>query len=152
MSFVRFQTNLFGTYNVIRQTAKLISKGEPDKNGQRGVIINTAGIEGTRGDKAQVATGAASRGIVSMTRPFAEDFRKNGIRVATITTGLFKTPLIDFLPIHVQTDFAEKFMLAPHCIGEPDQYAQMVWSIVMSPHINGTTIDMSCGFQISSNI
>lgn len=137
---------------MIRQTAKLITKGEPDKNGHRGVIITTAGIEGTRGGRAQWATGAASRGIVSMTRPFAEEFRKNGIRIATITTGLFQTQLIDSLPIYVQTDIAETCMLAPHCIGVPDQYAQMVWSLVMSPHINGTTIDMSCGFQISSII
>lgn len=137
---------------MIRQTGKLISKSEPDMNGYRGVIINTAGIDGTKGCRSQVANGAASRGIMSMTRPFAEYFRKNGIRVVTITTGLFRTPIINFLPVDVQTNIAEYFMLAPHSIGDPDQYAHMVQSIVLSPHINGTCLDMSCGFQWNTNL
>lgn len=137
---------------MIRQTAKLISKNEPDKNGHRGVIINTAGTEGIKAGRAQTPNGAASRGIMSMTRPLAEEFRKNGIRVVTITAGLFKTPIINFMPVAIQSVLAEKFMLAPHYIGDPDQYAHMVQSIVMSPHINGTSIDMSCGFKLCTNI
>lgn len=150
MDFVRFQTNLFGTYNVISQTAKLISKSEPDKDGYRGVIISTAGIDGTKGCLAQTASGAASRGVMSMTRSFAKDFRKNGIRNVTITVGLFRTPMTNYLPVETQTNLAEKFMLAPHEFGDPDQYAHMAENVFMSPSINATCIDMSCGFEWST--
>ena len=36
--------NLVGTFNVMRLGSELIDKNEPDENGEKGVIINTASI------------------------------------------------------------------------------------------------------------
>lgn len=142
------QTNVFGTYNVIRAAIKLIEKNEPDENGLRGVIINTAGIEGKKGHSGQVATAAASSGIIHITRPLAVQLREQGIRVVTISPGLFKTPLTDFLTPEVQETIERECFFGVNRFGDPDEFAHMVQTIILAPHINGTNIGMTCGLNV----
>lgn len=129
-----------------------MAKSEPDKNGFRGIFINTAGSEGIRGAHCQLATAAASNGIMKMTKPLAKSLHEKSIRVVTISPGFFKTPLIEFLPMHVQKDITQNSMLSPHFPGDPDQFAYMAQTIILNPHINATTIDMSCGLDMSTNV
>lgn len=49
---------------MIRLAAGLIGKNEPDANYLRGVVINTAGIEGIKGTVGQTALSAASGAII----------------------------------------------------------------------------------------
>lgn len=139
-------------YNVIQQSAPLIERNEPDKNGMKGIFINTAGVEGMRGIQCQLSIAAASNGIIKMTKPLATEFQEKGIRVVTISPGLFKTPFLDTIPVDLQTILAEHCMLAPNYTADPDQFAYMAQVIVLNPHINATTIDMSCGFNAGTNI
>lgn len=64
--FVIFQNNVTGTFNVTRLAAGLIGRNDLDANNMRGVVINTAGIEGIRGTIGQVALSAASGAIIGM--------------------------------------------------------------------------------------
>lgn len=41
-----------------------MARNEPDENGMRGVIVNTAGVEGVRSIKGQSSTAAASGAII----------------------------------------------------------------------------------------
>lgn len=50
--------------NVIRSTVGLIVQNEPDANKWRGIIVNTAGVEGVRGTSAQACIAAASGAIL----------------------------------------------------------------------------------------
>lgn len=43
-----------------------MAQNAPDTNKWRGAIINTAGVEGTRGIQGQVAIAAASAAIIGM--------------------------------------------------------------------------------------
>ena len=43
--------NLIGTFSVLSQAAEKMADNEPDENGERGVIINTASIAAYRGTK-----------------------------------------------------------------------------------------------------
>lgn len=43
---------------------ELLAQNEPDKNNWRGVIVNTAGVEGISGVKGQVNTAATSGAII----------------------------------------------------------------------------------------
>lgn len=47
-----------------RLAARLIAKNDPDANQWRGVIVNTAGVEGLRGTQGQVSTAAASAAVI----------------------------------------------------------------------------------------
>lgn len=146
--FFQFQTNVIGTYNVIRETTKLIGKNQPDKDGFRGVIVNTAGTEAIRGQSGQAALSAASNAIICMTRSLAAERKVQGIRVVTISPSLIRTPLIDHFPPDIEQALEATCFTAPNRMGEPDEFAHMVQTIVMSPHINGSNINITGGMHV----
>lgn len=79
--------NLVGSFNCIRVLAEEMATNEPDVDGTRGVIINTASVAAFDGQRGQAAYSASKGGIVGMTLPVARDLAKHGIRVNTIAPG-----------------------------------------------------------------
>jgi NAD(P)-dependent dehydrogenase (short-subunit alcohol dehydrogenase family) len=73
--------NAFGTFNVTRLAAAAMAANEPDEDGQRGVVVNTASV-GYEGQTGQVAYAAAKAAILGMTLPIARDLAPIGVRVA----------------------------------------------------------------------
>ncbi len=65
--------NLIATFNIARLAADRMSQNEPDKDGERGVIINTASIAAFEGQIGQVAYTAAKAGIAGMSLTMARD-------------------------------------------------------------------------------
>lgn len=132
-----------------RLTVALINKNEPDEDGLRGVIINTGGMEGFHGTMGQTSIAAASGAIHSMTRPLAADFSDQGIRVVSIAPGFIKTPLVDYIPTDAIDEIANECIMAPKRLGDPDEFAHLVETIIKNPYINGTTIQLSGGLKLS---
>ena len=83
-----FQVNTVGTFNVIRLSAGLMHDNEPNSDGGRGVIINTASVAAFDGQIGQAAYSASKGAIVGMTLPIARDLSYIGVRVNTIAPGL----------------------------------------------------------------
>lgn len=131
--------NTIGTFNVLRLSVGLIGQNEPDKNGERGVVINTASVAAFEGQMGQAAYSASKGAIVGMTLPIARDLASQGIRVVTIAPGLFRTPLFSALPEKVVA-FLEKSVPFPPRLGDPAEYAQLVQSIIENPMLNGEVI------------
>ncbi|CAG5126733.1 unnamed protein product [Candidula unifasciata] len=131
--------NTAGTFNVIRLAAGLIGENEPNADGQRGVIVNTASVAAFDGQMGQAAYSASKGAIVGMTLPIARDLASQGIRVVTVAPGLFDTPLLASLP-----DKVKKFLCStipfPSRLGNPDEYAHLVQSIIENPLLNGEVI------------
>ncbi|KAG9335165.1 hypothetical protein JZ751_005638 [Albula glossodonta] len=100
--------NIAGTFNVIRLAAREMGTNEPDADGHRGCIINTASVAAFDGQVGQAAYSASKGGIVGMTLPVARDLAPLGIRVVTIAPGLFSTPLLAGLPEKVRTFLARQ--------------------------------------------
>jgi short subunit dehydrogenase/thiolase-like protein len=90
-------SNLVGTFNVIRLAAERIAAAEP-LGEERGVIVNTASVAAFDGQIGQAAYSASKGGVVGMTLPIARDLAQVRIRVVTIAPGLFDTPLLAGLP------------------------------------------------------
>src|SRR4051794_16337364 len=90
--------NLIGTFNGLRLASTAMPDNEPDADGERGVMINTASVAAFDGQVGQAAYSASKGGIVGMTLPIARDLAQYGIRVVTIAPGLFETPLLMGLP------------------------------------------------------
>merc|ERR1712088_19523 len=67
------------------------------------------------------------------------DLASQGIRVNCIAPGLFDTPLLQSLPEKVR-EFLAKTVPNPSRLGDPDEYAQLVESIVLNRMLNGETI------------
>lgn len=138
--FARVLTvNTVGTFNVIRLTCGLIGENEPNKDGQRGVIINTASVAAYDGQIGQAAYAASKAAVAGMTLPIARDLSSQGIRVVTIAPGLFNTPMLQSLPDKVK-EFLAKTIPFPQRLGDPSEYAQLVEAIVENPILNGETI------------
>lgn len=131
--------NVMGTFNSIRLTAEAMSKNAPDADGARGVIINTASIAAFDGQMGQAAYAASKGAVAAMTLPIARDLASTGIRVCTIAPGLFLTPMLAGLPEAVQTELAATVPF-PKRLGRPDEYAQLVQSIIENPMLNGDII------------
>lgn len=67
-----------------------MGKNDPDGNGQRGVIINTAATIAYEGDIGQAGYAASTAAIIGMTLPIARDLASQGIRVVTIAPGMWE--------------------------------------------------------------
>ena len=65
--------NLIGTFNVIRLAAAAMAENEPDDDGGRGVIVNTASVAAYDGQIGQIAYAASKGGVVGLTLPAARD-------------------------------------------------------------------------------
>ena len=70
-----------------RLAIPLILKNEPNADGQRGVVINTASVAAYEGQAGQVAYSASKGAIVGMTLPLARDLCVSGVRVNCIAPG-----------------------------------------------------------------
>ncbi|KNB22111.1 3-hydroxy-2-methylbutyryl-CoA dehydrogenase, partial [Salmonella enterica subsp. enterica serovar Typhimurium] len=88
------QINLIGTFNMIRLAAAAMSREEPNGEGERGVIVNTASVAAYDGQMGQAAYAASKGGVASLTLPVARDLSRSGIRVMTVAPGIFETPMM----------------------------------------------------------
>ncbi|XP_072176211.1 3-hydroxyacyl-CoA dehydrogenase type-2-like [Diadema setosum] len=131
--------NAAGTFNVIRLAAGAMGQNEPNEDGERGVIVNTASVAAYDGQMGQAAYSASKGAIVGMTLPIARDLSSQGIRVCTVAPGLFDTPLLASLPEKVRA-FLARTVPFPSRLGAPDEYAHMVLSIIQNPMMNGEVI------------
>jgi NAD(P)-dependent dehydrogenase (short-subunit alcohol dehydrogenase family) len=77
------EVNLIGTFNVIRLAAKRMVGNEPNADGERGAIVNTASVAAFEGQIGQAAYSASKGGVVGMTLPIARDLARHGIRVSS---------------------------------------------------------------------
>ncbi len=131
--------NLVGSFNVARLAAAQMALNEPDADGARGVIINTASIAAFDGQKGQAAYAASKGGVVGMTLPMARDLASSGIRVMTIAPGIFMTPMLAGLPEEVQAQLAADVPNPPR-LGDPKEYGRLAAFIVEMGYLNGEVI------------
>jgi NAD(P)-dependent dehydrogenase (short-subunit alcohol dehydrogenase family) len=131
--------NLIGTFNVIRLAAARLAKNEPNGNGERGVIINTASVAAFDGQIGQAAYSASKGGVVGMTLPVARDLARLGIRVMTIAPGIFETPMVAMMSEELRASLSNQIPF-PARLGRAEEYAQLAQSIIENPYLNGEVI------------
>ena len=131
--------NLIGTFNTNRLCAQHMSQNEPNDDGERGVMINTASIAAFEGQIGQAAYSASKGGVVGMMLPLAREFAQFGIRVNTIAPGVFLTPMVAGMPEEVQDSLGKQVPFPPR-LGRPEEYADAVEFIYGTTMVNGETI------------
>ena len=141
--------NLIGTFNAIRLAAAAMTTGEPDEEGERGVIINTASVAAFEGQIGQAAYAASKGGIVSMTLPIARELARHGVRVMTIAPGLFDTPMMAELPAAARESLGQSVPF-PARLGRPAEYAQLARQIIENPMLNGSVIRLDGAIRMSA--
>jgi NAD(P)-dependent dehydrogenase (short-subunit alcohol dehydrogenase family) len=141
--------NLVGTFNVIRIAATAMSQNEPNEDGERGAIVNTASVAAVEGQIGQAAYSASKAGVVGMTLTVARDLAAVGIRVNTIIPGLIDTP------IYGQGEAAEQFKeklgagtLFPKRLGKASEYASLALELLRNSYINGESVRIDSGMRM----
>ena len=142
------QVNLIGTFNSIRLAAAVMAKNEPNEDGERGVIVNTASVAAFEGQIGQAACSASKGGIVAMALPIARELARFGIRVMTIAPGTFDTPMLALLP-QVQRDALGAAIPFPSRLGRPSEFAALARHIVENPMLNGGTIRLDGALRMA---
>jgi NAD(P)-dependent dehydrogenase (short-subunit alcohol dehydrogenase family) len=140
--------NLVGTFNVLRVAADAMSRGAPNADGERGVIVNTASVAAFDGQIGQAAYSASKAAVVGMTLPIARELARFGIRVMTIAPGIFKTPMVASLTQEVQ-DSLGKMVPFPPRLGRPEEFAALVRAIIENPMLNGDTIRLDGAIRMA---
>jgi NAD(P)-dependent dehydrogenase (short-subunit alcohol dehydrogenase family) len=148
--FVRMlNVNLVGSFNMIRLAAAAMVDGEPNGEGERGVVINTASIAAFEGQVGQAAYAASKAGLVGMTLPIARELARYGIRVNTIAPGLFLTPMMTALPAEVQEALGRATPFPPR-LGRPAEFADLVCHIVGNVMLNGEVIRLDGAVRLAT--
>jgi NAD(P)-dependent dehydrogenase (short-subunit alcohol dehydrogenase family) len=142
------QINLIGTFNCIRLAAQAMTANEPDAEGERGVIINTASVAAFDGQIGQPAYAASKAAVAGMTLPIARELARHGIRCVTIAPGLFDTPMMAGLPEEARRSLGQQVPFPPR-LGRPDEYAALVAHIVANTMINGEVIRLDGAIRMA---
>jgi NAD(P)-dependent dehydrogenase (short-subunit alcohol dehydrogenase family) len=116
-----------------------MAKNEPNADGERGVIVNTASVAAFEGQIGQAAYSASKGGVVGMTLPIARDLAQYGIRVCTIAPGLFNTPMLAMMPEEGRKKLGAQVPFPPR-LGEPPEFGALARSIIENAMLNGETI------------
>jgi NAD(P)-dependent dehydrogenase (short-subunit alcohol dehydrogenase family) len=126
----------------------MLSENQPNDEGERGVLINTASVAAFDGQVGQIAYSATKGGVVGMTLPAARDLADKGIRVCTIAPGLFDTPLLGALPEDARTSLGKQVPF-PSRLGRPAEYAELAAHIVENAMLNGETIRLDGAIRMA---
>jgi NAD(P)-dependent dehydrogenase (short-subunit alcohol dehydrogenase family) len=133
------EVNLTGTFNVIRLAATMMARNEPDENGARGVIVNTASNAAYDGQIGQAAYSASKGGVVALTLPVARELGRHGIRVVTIAPGPADTPMLARLRDDIRQSLEAQIPFPPR-LGRPEEFAALVRHIIENDYLNGEVI------------
>lgn len=140
--------NLIGTFNMIRLAAAAIARLEPEADGERGVIVNTASVAAFDGQVGQAAYAASKGGVAAMTLPIARELARSGIRVVSIAPGIFETPMMAGMPQEVQDSLGRSVPFPPR-LGKPVEFAALVRHILENVMLNGEVIRLDGALRMA---
>lgn len=131
--------NLIGTFNCIRLVSEAMAGNEPNSDGERGAIVNTASIAAFDGQKGQVAYTSSKAAVAGMALPVARDLASLGIRVNTIAPGIFMTPMLMGLSEEARTALAADVTF-PKRLGQPEEYARLARFMIEMSYLNAECV------------
>ena len=143
------EINLIGTFNVCRLAATKMSHNEPDPDGLRGAIVNTASVAAEDGQIGQVAYSSSKGGVVGLTLPLARDLAAIGVRANCILPGLIDTP------IYGTGEASEEFkarlgagVLFPKRLGHASEFASLAVELLANSYMNAESVRIDAGIRM----
>ena len=132
--------NLKGVFLVGQAVAKVMKEKE-----KGGVIVNTSSVVGLYGNFGQSNYVASKAGVIGMTKTWARELGKAGIRVNAVAPGFMKTEILSSMPQKVIDFMVDKTLLKR--MGEPEDIANafLYLSSDMGKYVTGTTLSVDGG-------
>ena len=134
--------NLSGVFHCTQAAAQHMTEAG------KGVILNAASVVGLYGNFGQTNYVATKSGVIGMTKVWARELGKKGVRVNAIAPGFIATEMVNTIPEKVISDLESKTPLG--CLGQPEDIA-MAYAFLASDQakfITGTTLSVDGGLVI----
>lgn len=134
--------NLKGVFNMSQLAAKYM------KDQKSGVILNASSVVGIYGNFGQTNYAASKWGVIGMTKTWAKELGKDGIRVNAIAPGFILTPMTEKMPENVLDLMKEKTPL--RTLGLPEDIAN-AYAFLASDEarfITGTVLSVDGGIVL----
>jgi 3-oxoacyl-[acyl-carrier protein] reductase len=134
--------NLKGVYNCTRAVVDIMLAQ------QSGVILTTSSIVGLYGNFGQTNYAASKFAVIGMTKTWARELGRKGIRAVAVCPGFIATPILKQMPEKVLQDMAAKVPLGR--LGLPEEIAN-VFAFLASDeasYINGAVISVDGGMTL----
>jgi 3-oxoacyl-[acyl-carrier protein] reductase len=136
--------NLKGVFNCAQAVAPaMIRQGA-------GVILNISSVVGLYGNFGQTNYVATKSAVIGMTKVWARELGRKGIRVNAIAPGFVATEMVMKMPEKVLDDMKAKIPLGR--LGRPEDIANtLVWlASDEAAYVHGATISVDGGIVIGS--
>lgn len=134
--------NLKGVYNC----AQAVLDTMMEQGG--GVILNTSSVVGLYGNIGQTNYAAAKWGVIGMTKTWAKELGRKGIRVNAVAPGYTETPMLATVPDKILDSIREKTPLQR--LGKMEDMANAFLFLASdeASFITGTVLSVDGGFVI----
>lgn len=136
--------NLTGTFNVTRAVAPhMIARG-------KGAIVNAASIVGVLGNFGQSNYVATKSGVIGLTRVWARELGRKGVRVNCIAPGFIATEMTAAMPAEALDGMKQRTPLGR--LGQPEDVARAYAFLASddASFIHGQVIGVDGGLVIGT--
>jgi len=134
--------NLRGVFNCGRAAARLmVPRGS-------GCIINTSSVVALYGNFGQTNYVATKSGVIGMTKVWARELGRKGVRVNAVAPGFIATEMVMAMPEKVREMMAEKAPMQR--LGQPEEIADAYVFLASdaASFINGTVLSVDGGLTL----
>ncbi len=134
--------NLKGVFNCAQAvTDTMMEQGS-------GVILNTTSVVGLYGNVGQTNYAAAKWGVIGMTKTWAKELGRKGIRVNAVAPGFIMTPMTEAVPEKILDIMKEKAPLQR--LGKPEDVSNAFLFLASdeASFITGTVLSVDGGLVI----
>jgi len=134
--------NLKGVFNCGRAAARImVARGS-------GAIVNTSSVVALYGNFGQSNYVATKAGVIGMTKVWARELGRKGVRVNAVAPGFIATEMVQAMPEKIRTMMAEKAPMMR--LGEPGEIADAYLFLAsnQASFINGTVLSVDGGLTL----
>ncbi len=136
------EINLSGVFNCTQKVSeKMVEAGS-------GVILNVSSVVGVYGNVGQTNYAATKSGVIGMTKTWAKELGKKGIRVNAVAPGFIKTNMTAKVPEKILNKMESNVPLGR--LGEPEDVAKVYLFLASdeADYINGAVIEVTGGLTL----
>ncbi|MFC6169046.1 3-oxoacyl-ACP reductase family protein [Loigolactobacillus jiayinensis] len=134
------QTNLVGTFNLIKQSLRPMFKQ------RAGCIINLASVVALTGNIGQANYAASKAGIIGLTKSVAREAALRQVRCNVLAPGMIDTAMTQVLSEKVKTQVITEIPLRR--FGQPKEVAQAAIFLAENEYLTGQTLAIDGGMTM----
>ncbi|XP_046892712.1 carbonyl reductase family member 4 isoform X2 [Hypomesus transpacificus] len=131
-------TNLLGSMLTSRAALRSMLRA------QGGAIVNIGSVVGLKGNSGQCVYSASKAGLEGFTRSLAKEVASRNVRVNLLAPGFIRTDMTAGLN---EEEGARSIPLGR--LGEPEEVAQAVLFLLLSPYVTGQVLAVDGGLQLA---